>query len=178
MKKGHAGFILLMTICTLLVISVLVLFSMQQVIMYRNALNRQLTRHQNFYCMEDALMQIAEQELHQIDPGCVVSVQGAGKVIDKLVHNAGCLLSTGGKSYTYLVEDLGYFPCQMVQKGKKFFISRHLRVTLLQSTDEYNHTASVMQVRVIKGSSSAQSCPGERRTVLEGVNSWRYLPDV
>ncbi|MBL7479452.1 hypothetical protein [Legionella bononiensis] len=177
MNRRCDGFILLMTLCTISVISLLILTCIQHVFLYSRALNRQEYQHQNFYQMEDTLMQLTELQLHLIDRECIIPRKGADKVIGKLAKNEGCLVPGGDKRYRYLMEDLGDFPCVVTQKEGKLLSTRHIRITLLQSPDEYNPTPSVLQVRNIKDIPS-ESCHGELHQVSTGISSWRYIPDV
>ncbi|WP_165483190.1 type II secretion system protein [Legionella quateirensis] len=167
----------MMTLCTICVISLLILTCIQHVFLYSKALNRQQYQHQNFYQMEDTLMQLTELQLHLIDQECIIPTKGADKVIGKLVKNEGCLVPGSDKHYRYLIEDLGDYPCVVTQKEGQMLSTHHIRITLLQSPDAYNPAASVLQVRNIKESAS-ESCHGETHQVSTGISSWRYISDV
>ncbi|KTD31702.1 hypothetical protein Lmor_2578 [Legionella moravica] len=177
MRGRYDGFIFLMTLCTLLVISLLILTNMQHVLLYSKALNRQEYQHQNFYQMEDILMWLTEIQTQHIDKDCFISEKGANKVIGQLVRDDGCLVDGDTLRYRYLIEDLGDFPCMVVEKKGKLLSTHHFRITLLQRSDEHNPASSVLQIRDIKAIASA-SCQGEAHRVSAGISSWRYIPDV
>ncbi|RUR19289.1 type II secretion system protein [Legionella sp. km535] len=166
-----------MTLCTLLVISLLILTNMQHVLLYSKALNRQEYQHQNFYQMEDILMRLTEIQTQHIDKNCFISEKGANQVIGKLVRDDGCLVDGDTLRYRYLIEDLGEFPCLVVKKEGELRSTHHIRITLLQRSNEHNSAISVLQVRDIKAIAS-ESCQGEAHRVSAGISSWRYIPDV
>ena len=177
MNRRCDGFIFLMTLCTICVISLMILTCIQQVFLYSKALNRQEYQHQNFYKMEDILMQLTEFQLDLIDRECFIPVNRADKVIGKLAKDGGCLVPGGDKRYRYLIEDLGDFPCVVTQKEGQMRSTHHIRITLLQSPDDFNPATAVLQVRNIKDIASL-SCHGETNQVSTGISSWRYIPDV
>lgn len=174
MKNHCSGFIFLMTLCVILVISLLVLASMQQVLLYYKAINRQEVLHQNFYQLEHLAMQLVRSSSLHTSKDCYLQEDNANTVIKKLI-NKGCSIILSQKKYLYGIEDLGEFPCLVLEQGGQKYISHHFRVTVLQ--DEQDIASSVIQLRFIKLSSSSLSCSEEEIWVKEGVSSWRYLSD-
>lgn len=176
MNKQCGGFIFFMTLCIILVISVLLITCLHHVLLYHKALNKQELRHQSFYQLEDLAGQLARSSHLAIDKNCIELGDSANQVIQQLIHNEGCSLVVGQASYRYLIEDLGDFPCLVIHQEQSKHATRHLRVSVLLLADDEN-TASVLQLRFIKPS-SAIDCPGAEYTVTPGISSWRYLPAI
>lgn len=175
MNKHDDGFVLLMTLSVISIITLLLMTSMQQVLLYHKAINRQEKEHQSFYQLEAVALQLSRKQDLLIST-CVRNKDAPNAVIDALVHNEGCLLTTGQIRYRYFIEDLGSFPCLVLQHGDMKQTSHHLRITLLQMTEEAHAPLSVLQVRYIKSGPSSV-CLGREHRVSEGISSWRYFPD-
>lgn len=174
MKSHCSGFIFLMTFCVILVISLLALAGMQQVLLYYKAINRQEALHQNFYQLEHFAMQLVRSSSLHTRKDCYLQEDNANTVIKKLI-NKGCSIIFSQKKYIYGIEDLGEFPCLVLDKEGQKYISHHFRVTVLQ--EEQDKASSVIQLRFIKSGSSSLFCSEEEIWVKEGVSSWRYLSD-
>ncbi|MCL9682721.1 type II secretion system protein [Legionella maioricensis] len=174
MKKQCSGFIFLMTLCVILVISLLLITGLHHVLLYHKALNQQELQHQHFYQLEHLAVQLAHIATGASAKSCVEYGDAANEVIQRLIENQGCSLTDGQARYRYLIEDLGDFPC-LVFPGQNR-ASRHFRITLLLLKDDEN-SASVLQLRMIKPSGMIR-CSGEERAVTEGISSWRYIPAV
>ncbi|HAT8180764.1 TPA: hypothetical protein JA361_15240, partial [Legionella pneumophila] len=160
MKKPDSGFILLMTLCIIFLMSLLVLASLQQVLLHYKALNTRETFHQDFYHLEHLIMRLARSPLSYTGKDCYLQVDyGANKVIKELVNNKGCLLTLGRKKYRYFIEDLSEFSCLVLNKEGKQCTSHHFRFTVLQHAEHGEH--SIMQLRFIKSGSNLSSCSEE-----------------
>lgn len=176
MNKGCKGFIFLMTLCTILVISLLLLTCMQHVLLYGKAINRQELQHQNFYQLEALVNQLAQTKFYDMNKECIVHGKGANNVIGSLFNNKGCQLINGDSQYRYFIEDLGVFPCLIVVRDGQSYPTHHFRITVLHGADEHQPVTSIVQVRTIK-ESIAVRCEREEHRVAEGISSWRYFPD-
>ncbi|KTD65437.1 hypothetical protein [Legionella shakespearei] len=175
MSKHCGGFVFLMTLSIISIITLLLMTSMQQVLLYHKAINRQEKEHQSFYQLEAIALQLARKQ-DLLLSACVRNKDGPNGVIDALVHNEGCLLTAGQIRYRYYIEDLGAFPCLVSQHGDMKQATHHLRITLLQMAEEAHDPLAVLQIRYLKPEPSAV-CPGREHRVAEGISSWRYFPD-
>ena len=171
MKKQEQGFIFLVTLLIIGVISLLILVSMQHILLYHKAINQQEVQHQNFYQLESIVLHLAHKRLVAIDQVCIVHKDSANQVLQKLVHLKGCTL--GG--YQYLIEDLGEFPCFVVNIGSKKRATHHQRVSVVQL--EEGIPKSLLQMRFIHVGGIV-NCPINERFVSLGVSSWRYFPST
>ncbi len=174
MRGKNKGFILLVTLIILGVISLLILTSMQHVLLYYKAINRQEILHRNFYQLEDVALQLLHQRtaLHQ---NCVVRSDSANQVMHNLLHHKGCSLVNGLIQYKYYIEDLGEFPCLVVHhKGRKS-ATRHQRITIVPIEEGF--PVSLLQVRFISAG-RAIPCFAKEHSIPLGVSSWRYLPSL
>ncbi|WP_298623208.1 type II secretion system protein [uncultured Legionella sp.] len=176
MKKECSGFVFLMTLCIILVISLLLFTVMHQVLLYGKAINRLEIHHQRFYQIEDTMKYLIQLKPDLIGENCIINAQSANKAITLLSRKEGCLLINNGVQYRYLIEKLGNFPCLVVHQNEQSKATHHTRITLLQNPDEIHPMSSVLQIRHIKMTNSL-SCLGEEREVSSGISSWRYLAD-
>ena len=171
MNKSR-GFIFLMTLIIISVISLLLISCMQQILLYHKTLNKQEQRHQSFYELEHLAMQLASTK--SLNKSCMEYGDSPNRIIKELSNNEGCEINAGKYKYKYIIEDLGDFPCLIVQKGKISHATQHLRISIISSGDE-EHAASLLQIRVIKPI-GALECVGKKHLVSLGISSWRYLP--
>lgn len=175
MKKGGDGFILFMTLCTVCVISVLLIASMQHVLLLHKAINQQELAHQNFYQLEDLAKQLANAPSLAIKKNCIqYGADSANQVLQQLKENEGCLLLIGQTSYRYIIEDLGDFPCLVFYRNSQKFASHHTRISIMSVADNKNQ-ASALQLRFIKPSTPVKCLEVERK-IKSGISSWRYIP--
>lgn len=173
MKKCSEGYILLMTLCMITVITLLILAFMNHVLVYYKSINKQEMRHQQFYQLESLALQLVRAS--PLNLNCVRPVGDVNKAIHYLINNSGCSIIKGKLHYRYTIEDLGVFPCLVTQyKGNKTG-THHFRITLIFNSSEENGV-SVLQLRYLKPVATL-SCINEERQVSPGVSSWRYLGD-
>lgn len=169
------GFILLMTLSIIFVMSLLLVTCMQNILVYSKAINRQERLHQRFYQLEYQAIQIAQSpKLHS---KCFVQTSDPDKTIGQLMNAQGCFLKVGTEHYRYLIEDLGDFPCLTVLKRQGKYASHHTRVSIVVSSDELNTPDTVLQIRYINAA-LPQICSEVAHVVRIGVSSWRYFPDA
>lgn len=172
MKKQYQGFIFVMTLITTAVISLLVLTSMQHILLYYKAINKQEQLHQSFYQLEEVTLQLARSPVASVDAGCVTHTDSANQVMQKLMHREGCALQKAAFDYQYFIEDLGEFPCLLVYEQGQKRATYHRRISVVQMEEGY--PASLLQIRFItKG--SILKCDRKEHSIGLGVSSWRYL---
>lgn len=172
MKKNCGGFILLLTILTTLVISMLSITGLHHILLYHKTLNKQKEHHQNFYELERVAANFMRSD--SLDKDCVETQDMANEAIKWLTQGKGCIVTWSQKRYLYLVEDLGVFPCQVMEQQKPK-AAHHLRISLLL-LDPKDNTHPLLQIRFIKPSTAAVHCSGQEHPVSEGISSWRYMP--
>lgn len=166
MRKQRQGFIFLMTLMVMAVISLLVLTSMQHILLYYKVMNRQEELHQHFYQLDELILHLSQE------PKCLSPHHAVNQILNQLVHGEGCFLKRGTNEYRYLVEDLGTFPCLVVNQNGVHHATHHHRISLVSLEDA--HPDSLLQVRLISvGPVSA--CEIKTRSIVLGVSSWRYF---
>lgn len=175
MSKRSEGFVFLMTLAVISIITLLLMTSMQQILLYHKAINRQEKEHQNFYQLETIVLQLARKH-DLLTSTCVINKDEPNAAIDALVHGGGCRVTAGSIRYGYLIEDLGLFPCLVTEHDAMQQATHHLRITVLQLTEDAHVPLAVLQVRYLKPEQSSL-CQSRERRVLEGISSWRYFPD-
>ncbi|KTD72945.1 hypothetical protein [Legionella tucsonensis] len=174
MSRKNKGFILLLTLLIIAVISLLILTSMQHVLLYYKTINKQEVLHQNFYQLEDIALRLLHQRT-ALSPDCVTRSDSANQVIHNLLEYKGCSLKSGLTQYKYYVEDLGEFPCLVVRyKGRKS-ASHHQRVTVVPF--EEGSPVALLQIRYISAG-RVIPCLVKEHAIPLGVSSWRYLPSL
>jgi len=163
------GFILLLTLIFTAVMSLLLVTSMQHVVLYYKAINKIKEQHQNFYHLEEVAMQLAHASTRVSDKQCILYQDSANQVMQQLIHHKGCSVEHGLSLYKYYIEDLGEFPCQVFDNGRKQGATHHRRISVVQIEDGF--AISLLQLRYISAASFL-SCS----TISLGVSSWRYFP--
>jgi hypothetical protein len=163
------GFVFIMTLCFTAVLSMLVLSSMHQVLLYQQAANRQEQVHRRFYQLEytaRALIKAPPKAWSK----CRISQNKANKVMQQVRANQGCTLAVGETTYKYLVEDLGPYPCLVTKDAQA---TRHFRLTLLAHFGEESGD-SLLQIRIIEPVDEPIFCDRTPKTIATGISSWRY----
>ncbi|CEG57562.1 hypothetical protein [Legionella fallonii] len=173
MKNRNKGFILLMTLCAVLVISALLITCLHHILIYRKALNKQESQHQNFYQLEDIAKRLAQIPSVTTNRSCVATQDVANETVQWLIKGRGCLLTVSQTQYRYIIEDLGDFPCLILHNKQQKRATHHIRVSVLLLANE-EHQSSLLQLRFIKPALT-ENCMGEEHVVNEGISSWRYL---
>jgi hypothetical protein len=176
MNKRSDGFILGMTLCVILVITLLILACMQHVLLLNKAMNRQEREHQVFYEIEDVAVQLAQTQFNQLEKQCISHDKTANQAINMLFRNEGCSFKAGHNLYQYIIEDLGEFPCLVLHHNDQKRSTHHSRITLLLLSKEEYAVSKVVQIRYINAS-DLYTCEGQEHVVFTGVSSWRYFPD-
>lgn len=175
MTNKSKGFILLMTLLIILVISLLALTCLQHVMLYHKAINKLETQHQNFYQLEHLAIELARVRSSKLDKNCVINKDVANQVLAQLTHQEGCSLVLGADKYQYLIEELSDFPCLRVYKSGQHYSTHHRRVTLISLAD--GSPRSLLQIRYLTPI-QAQPCIGAIHTVTPGLSSWRYFAAI
>lgn len=165
MSKQGQGFIFLLTLCLILVISTLFLTCLHHILLYRKSLQQQEIQHQGFYQLERLAKLLREQSYQSLDKHCAFAGDSPNQILKQLLARQGCSLSALEENYQYRIEDLGDFTC-----------THHWRLSLLELPKEPK-TASALQIRFIEPS-TASTCTGEKQPLHAGISSWRYLPDL
>lgn len=151
-------------------ITLLVLTGMQYVLLFQRAVARQENQHQEFYQLEHLARQLA---VSKTEKSCVLHQDNPNQVWAQLRAKHGCSLAIKDSHYQYLIEDLGVYPCLVVDYKKQKYTTRHLRVSLLVLRDD-ELASSLLQIRVVKPAGTI-SCTTIPRQITKGISSWRYV---
>jgi hypothetical protein len=170
MNKQNQGFIFLVTLIITGILSALALTSLQQVLLYYKAMNKQEEVRQNFNQLEAIALKLAEK--NELNQECIIKKDEANYALNKLVHREGCPLKQGKNNYQYVIEDLGIIPCLVVYVQGLKYPSYHRRVSLMKI--ENKNSGSFLQIRLITPGKN-MPCLEEERLVTAGVSSWRFL---
>ena len=173
--KPQQGYILILTLCISAVLSLLMVSSLQHVLLYHNAANRQESSHQRFFQLEYAARKLIKVTKKERDD-CFYQHNLANLVIQQLINKKGCKLTINTTNYQYLVEDLGEYPCLVTVYRGNHRATHHFRVTILAESTQ-DKPSSLIQIRVIKHSRQIE-CLGKRVNVAPGISSWRYFSNV
>ncbi|MGC1182028.1 type II secretion system protein [Legionella sp.] len=171
-KEQH-GFIFLMTLIITTIISLLILNFMQHILLYHKAINKQEEFHQQFYQLEEIALYLGQSGSITLD--CVSYKDSANQVMQKLAQGGGCSLKRGEFEYHYFIEDLGVFPCLLVNKNGKKHASYHHRISVVQMDEGY--PASFLQERFI-WVGPILNCLAQEHFVHLGISSWRYFTSI
>lgn len=172
MIHNSRGFIFLMTLCMLLVMSVLVLTCMQHVLLYYQAINKVEKHHREFYALENIATQLAQRDLSSSP--CIEHSDEPNKIVTRLATKAQCSITYNSIQYHYLIEDLGVFPCLIIEAASPYS-SYHRRISVLAVNQEHNR--AVVQIRFIHPVARV-ACSTKAQAIKPGVSSWRYLSEA
>lgn len=173
MKNSSGGYVFVMTLLLVCVISLLLLTSLQHLLLSYNGFKQLEKSHQRFYQLEAVAKNIAQStSLMRL---CLLQEEGANRIIRRLVSHEGCPISIEERHYLYFIEELGDFPCLLSLQNNKPMSTRHRRISVLSLGE--NRPDSLVQLRLITPI-QVQECEGEKQTISLGVSSWRYLSYV
>lgn len=169
--KQH-GFILLTTIMLLSLLSLLVLSEMHTIVLYYKGLNQLTEKRNNFYKMEFLVQQLATKSWQSEDK-CVIHERNFNHIIS-LLKTQGCSLQYEGEIYSYLVEELGVFPCVQAVRAQQHFSTKHWRINMLEKGSRQDF----LQLRIVRPI-VVQPCNQEKINYVPlGITSWRYLENI
>lgn len=169
------GAIFVLTLILLSLISVLLLTSMQHLVLYQRATVNQELQHQHFYQLEQVMDQLITDTTTWSRLSCFLDQDKANTVMSQLAQQ-GCTMTMNQEQYSYLIEDLGEYPCLVVAYPGVTHATHHFRVSLIhQEHDDFSRT--LLQVRIIRLGEKTR-CAAHRQLVALGVSSWRYLGAV
>lgn len=161
------GVILLSSLIILMVVTTLILVSMQGGVLYRKTLNAWLEQTEQL----DHLEEKATLLLNKSDPECIRNQLNPNRSLALLRQKQGCYFKDGTEAYTYLIENLGIFPCIRMSVGAEIMSTMHRRLSILNT-----RTQTFLQIRMAYPS-ALLPCEGHpERFVPQPLLSWRYLP--
>ncbi|MFT4059960.1 MAG: type II secretion system protein [Legionella sp.] len=169
----ESGFIFLITLIVIAVISILVLSSMQQILVYYKAENKAEELHRNFYQLEDVAIQLVKS--FQSNLTCMAHQDSANLAIEYLLQHQGCIFTTGTNEYHYFIEDLGNFPCFIAYKHGRKYSTYHRRISVIHIKS--GEPQSLLQLRFI-AAGAVLKCQAQEHVIHFGISSWRYLAAI
>lgn len=167
--KIQTGFIFIFTLCITAIMSVLLLATMQNVLLYQRASNQQEEVHFRFYKLEHSAHKLINVPLKKI-PRCILKQDLANKVIGQ-AKKSSCRIVMDKMVYHYLIEDLGEYPCLVSGPQGNLKSTHHFRYTLLLPSD---NPVMILQIRVIRPAKFF-NCIKQAKYVALGISSWRYI---
>lgn len=171
--RSSDGFILLMTLIMMSIMSLLVLTSMQHLLLYYKAFNSIKAEQNQFYQMESAAMQLVAPPNTEQGLACIKTQDNPNDILELLKSNKGCTFTKGTFNFRYVLEDLGEFPCLIIHKNEKKYASKQIRLSVMIPANKHQ-SGAIMQIRRIISAAKSSCVQGVE--VEEGVISWRYLP--
>lgn len=175
MKRGDQGFIFLVTLLIISVISLLVLTSMQHILLYYKAINQQEGLHRSFYKLEAVALELGQRNCSMQKYNCVVHEDAPNQMMRNVLEHQGCSFENGALHYQYLIEDLGDFPCLITRFNGKKLATHHTRVSVVHV--ENGAPVALLQIRLIVSGKPA-NCLSKERFINLGLSSWRYFPTI
>ena len=145
---------------------------MQNIVFGHKAMSSIKIQHQQFYQLESVGMRLANTKFNDLDANCIVYTDAANQVIQRLIQREGCLIKIEDHQYRYFIEELGDFPCLIINDRERKYSSHHRRITVLFTLG--NNADTVLQLRNIIAI-NPQSCLGAQHTITPGISSWRYF---
>ena len=176
MNRYSTGFIFLMTLCILGIISLLLMAWMHHLLLFVKVIEQKEMKHQKFYQLEYLAVHITSTSSEDRNKSCVQVSDLPNQIIPLLRQNRGCHLSVGKSNYSYLIEDLGDYPCQVLKFEAPNRATHHIRISIIELNDDETLSTG-LQLRLIKPG-NIKECIGVRHKIRAGISSWRYLPTL
>ena len=161
--------VLLTTIIMIVILTMLVLTLMQAVFLYITVSNQVVIKHEALYQLEAAAHQLMRIKK---DPNCMVTDEDPNQVVDRLLHNQGCLFKDNNHLYYYVIDDLGLYPCLQMVFGQKKYSSHHWLISAASAPPRQD----VLQLRIAEPVRAIYCDFSAARQINRGMISWRYLP--
>ena len=164
--------VLLTTIMMIVVLTMLVLTLMQAVCLYIKINHSVVNNHESLYQLETVARTLAMSQ--QVAPftDCLFTETNPNTIVSMLLNKKGCAIIDNNRRYSYLIDDLGVFPCLKTMFNNKINSSHHWLITVASASP---HT-QVLQLRVSKPVKDVDCELFEPREISAGIISWRYLP--
>lgn len=163
MSYRSRGFVLLLSLMMIFVISILACTCLQQVLLLQKTANSFEEHHHRFHQMERIAHNLIRLDVRNQDKNCFLNTNNPVHALLVLKQKQGCF--TSNQKYQYVLEDLGEYPCLKIGRRS----SHHYRVTLMS----YH---SVLQIRYLKPIENIY-CAQTQHQVTAGISSWRYLEE-
>lgn len=166
-ESKEAGIILLSTICIMAVMSLLIVTSLQQQVLYARVLGRLQAHDKDLYHLEKLGLKLLAMKRN----ACLIkSVPGENVWAQMPIK--GCSVEQADRHYQYLIEDAGIFSCWMINTKDGLKASRHFRLLLRQSDEEGRE--HYLQLRDIQAVESLEPCEDEKQIIQGGIHGWQY----
>lgn len=156
--------ILITVMVFMALISLLIATLLQQVLLYAQTVNQMIERQQNFYQLEDFANRLIQAPFEM---DCIVNYMDPNQIIKLILEGQGCMHKDNKKSYLYILDDLGLFPCLQILHQGNAYASQQWLLTVATSAD-------LIQVRIAKAVPT-RACGGPVHLIKQGILSWRYL---
>jgi Tfp pilus assembly protein PilX len=167
--KQQFGFILIITLLTMVVLSLLTLNTMHYLLLYQKAITMNDMNHKNLYLMEHTAMQLAQTPSSELNTACITKEDNIAQATHPPKQ---CKISVGRNEFNYILEDLGDTPCFIIQKDSNKWSTHHRRVSILLTNTE--SAGALLQIRYITAIKQLP-CMASIHQVHEGISSWRFL---
>ncbi len=166
MNRSQRGVVLFSTLLMIAVISLLVLSLMQAVLLYMKTCNQLIHQHDVLHEMESVI-----QRLDLARSDCVVHQKTPNELIDQMVAHQGCTHTEKDRVYTYIIGDLGPYPCLPIETPNGLQGSRHWLITI--ATASLPNT--LLQVRLSMPEKTQACLRSAPHPIHAGVLSFRKV---
>ena len=164
------GVVLFTTMIMLSILTLLILSLMQAILLTVKASNQLAKRHEVFYQLEAAAIQLSGSNFSHEEQACTVSEKNPNEVIELLQRHHGCIKMIGRQSYRYLIVDLGAYPCLRIKSGSQLKSSHHWLLSIATEGSVFE----VLQLRIARAVDLVQ-CVGNEIIISEGTVSWKHF---
>ncbi len=171
--KQEPGFILLLTLTILMVMSLLLLSSMHQLLLSQRALAHRALQHHLFYQLEHVIRDISRLNKSVWQP-CILEQDAANDVLKQVIQKKGCVIAKNNVRFQYIVEDLGTYSCVLIKQHDIDRATHHWRISV-RSLAEKKNPMMIIQVRIIQPANEDSTCALIVHHAKAGISSWRFL---
>lgn len=158
----QCGVVLLTTVTILALLALIMLHEWQLVFLHNRMITHLKSRTQAFDDLENLAGMLMKDQVN------CATVNGEPDDILAQLPKTGCVRNWQGRSYRFLMEDLGLFPCLQIKKQTGSFSTRHWRLSLSDGLQ-------TLQLRFVVPDTPSGCVRHAPIFLDEGLVSWRYL---
>jgi len=152
------------------ILSLLVLATLQSMHLYIKTSAANVSHHKVIYNLETAALKLISEPLFASH--CVVDEKNPNRLNQLLIGGKGCNYKNNEQFFSYLIADLGEYPCLQIAASNRIEGSHHWWISVIAEHGD------LLQLRVAKSTLGSTCKSQQPHYIDQGVLSWRYLPPL
>lgn len=166
------GFVLGMTLILLTIISCTLLYWLDAVWLYRKASFMMEQIQQDRYDLETNAFRLMNLRGHYKRSECIIAAGDPTEILRHIKSLKACQISSGRRHFNYIIENLGSYPCHMLQTEVGWKGSHHWRISMIEN----KAAAMGLQLRYVSPEPIDIPCENHDLREIHGhILSYRYI---